>query len=140
MAEEAYTKPNYLYKLVPSSAPVPEQPKLPKALPVSDIDKASGFIHLSTAPQVAGTLKFFFGQDKRVYVLRIEYDHVADKIKWEDPKAEVCGPRGGEGMFPHLYNELQLGKDEIERVEILERGEESWDQPVYAASAEWLVW
>lgn len=26
-----------------------------------------------------------------------------DGIRWEDPRAELCGERGGEGMFPHLY-------------------------------------
>lgn len=56
---------------------------------------------------------------------------VEDKmIRWEDPKAEICGPRGGEGMFPHLYkyveegpphSELELGREEVESVMVLER-------------------
>jgi hypothetical protein len=37
-------------------------------------------------------------------------------IKWEDPKAEVCGPCREEGMFPHLYNEFKLENDEMESV------------------------
>ena len=53
-------------------------------------------------------------------------------IRWEDPKAEVCGPRGGEGMFPHLYNGLKLGRGEVESVRILRRQTEDdkaegWD-------------
>lgn len=92
------SKPTYIYKLVPSSAPVPSE--LPERLPVSEIDQASGFVHLSTAPQVLNTLKWFFGDDPLVYVLRLKYDDLESNIRWEDPKAEVCGPRGGEGMFP----------------------------------------
>lgn len=138
-------KPNYIYKLVPAASPVPLQHSdLPEHLPVSDIDRSSGFIHMSTSVQVPGTLKFFFKDDPLVYVLRIRYDDLDDKIRWEDPKAEVCGPRGGEGMFPHIYNGLQLGKAEIERVEIMENlslsGQGGWDAAIEKANADWLVW
>ncbi|KAI5114589.1 hypothetical protein M0805_007854, partial [Coniferiporia weirii] len=98
-----------------------------------------GFVHLSTAPQVPGTLKFFFADDPRVYVLRLKYDELEANIRWEDPKAEVCGPRGGEGMFPHLYNGLKLGKDEIESVEVWEKGEDGWDEALKKAES-WLVY
>jgi uncharacterized protein (DUF952 family) len=92
------SKPAYIYKLVPSTAPVPDD--LPERLPVSDLDQRSGFIHLSTAPQVPNTLKFFFKDEPHVYVLRIDYERVEKDIRWESPDASVCGPRGGEGMFP----------------------------------------
>ncbi|KAF5380585.1 hypothetical protein D9615_004673 [Tricholomella constricta] len=141
MAESLSSKPNYIYKIVPSSAPVPLNPAdLPERLPVSAIDQNSGFVHLSTSVQIPGTLKFFFKDDSLVFILRIKYDAFEDKIRWEDPKAEVCGPRGGEGMFPHLYNELKLGKDEIDRVEILENGEGGWDAALEKANGDWLVW
>lgn len=97
---ESNAKPTYIYKLVPFSSPVPDLADLPERLPVSDLDKASGFVHLSTALQVPNTLKWFFKDDPRVYVLQLNYDELEKDIKWEDPKAEVCGPRGGEGMFP----------------------------------------
>jgi uncharacterized protein (DUF952 family) len=90
--------PKYVYKLVPSSAPIPES--LPERLPISDLDQQSGFIHLSTALQVPNTLKLFFKDEPLVYVLRIGYENVQEKIRWESPDAKVCGPRGGEGMFP----------------------------------------
>jgi uncharacterized protein (DUF952 family) len=88
----------YVYKLVPSSAPIPES--LPDRLPVSDLDLQSGFIHLSSARQVPNTLKFFFKDEPVVYVLRLEYAKVEDNIRWESPDAKICGPRDGEGMFP----------------------------------------
>lgn len=156
-------EPTYIYKLVPSSSPVPPFDELPERLPVSDIDKSSGFIHLSTARQVPGTLRFFFTDDPKVYVLRLRYDDVKGQIRWEDPRAEVCGPRGGEGMFPvyarffsvdvgeadrdrygqHLYNGSKLGKDEIESVYALEKtsdadGTGDWDKVLRQAHS-WLV-
>ncbi|EJC99614.1 uncharacterized protein FOMMEDRAFT_22754 [Fomitiporia mediterranea MF3/22] len=130
-------KPTYIYKLVPYTAPVPDE--LPERLPVSDIDQNSGFIHLSTAPQVPNTLKFFFGNDPKVYILRLSYEPLEKNIRWEDPKAEVCGPRGGEGMFPHLYNGLKLGKDEIESVQTWEKGDGGWDEALKKAES-WLVY
>lgn len=93
-------KPRYIYKLVPSTAAWPVSESLPEKLPVSDLDSRSGFIHLSTAPQVRNTLHYFFKTEPIVYVLRIEYDYVEKDIRWEDPDGKVCGPRGGEGMFP----------------------------------------
>jgi uncharacterized protein (DUF952 family) len=130
-------KPTYVYKLIPSTAP-PSDP-LPDRLPVSDLDQTSGFIHLSTALQIPNTLKFFFKEDPKVYILRISYDSIEKSIKWEDPKAEVCGPRGGEGMFPHLYNELKLGKDEVESMQAWDQGSDGWDSALKAAKA-WLTY
>ncbi|KAL1966576.1 hypothetical protein VTN77DRAFT_3987 [Rasamsonia byssochlamydoides] len=130
------SKPTYIYKLIPSTAPVPDD--LPERLPVSDLDQRSGFIHLSTAPQVPNTLKFFFKGEPLVYVLRIEYERVEKDIRWESPDATVCGPRGGEGMFPHLYNGLKLGKDEIESVAVW-HNENGWDEALKKAES-WLVY
>lgn len=76
---------------------------------------------------------------------------VEDKmIRWEDPKAEVCGERGGEGMFPHLYDceeglGLQLGAREVESVAVWEReigvedGKRGWAEAVRRAEG-WLVY
>ncbi|KAG2130886.1 hypothetical protein DEU56DRAFT_462664 [Suillus clintonianus] len=137
MATPSDAKPTYIYKLVSSSA-VPPDP-LPDRLPVSDLDQTSGFIHLSTARQIPNTLKFFYKDEDRVYVLRIPYDPVEKNIKWEDPKAEACGPRGGEGMFPHLYNEFKLGNDEVESVQSWEKGPDGWDSALQSAQA-WLAY
>ncbi|EYE97994.1 DUF952 domain-containing protein [Aspergillus ruber CBS 135680] len=109
------TEPLYLYKLVPSSTPVREP--LLERLEVSEIDQKSGFIHLSTAFQVPGTLNTFFHDEPLVYVLRIPYGSVEQDVRWESPEGKVA-PRPGEGMFPHLYNGLKLGRDEVESVAI----------------------
>jgi uncharacterized protein (DUF952 family) len=137
MATLSDAPPTYIYKLIPSSAPPPDP--LPDRLPVSDLDQTSGFIHLSTSLQIPNTLKLFFKNDPRVYVLRIPYDVVEESIKWEDPKGEVGGPRGGEGVFPHLYNGFKLGTDEVESVQSLEKGPDGWDSALKAAEA-WLTY
>jgi uncharacterized protein (DUF952 family) len=80
------TKLNYVYKLISSTAPPPDP--LSERLPLSSLDAKSGFIHLSTATQVPGTLKHFFADEPRVHVLRIEYARVEKDIKWEDPEAD----------------------------------------------------
>lgn len=131
-------KPTYIYKLIPSTTAPPDP--LPATLPVSELDRSSGFIHLSTAAQIPNTLKWFFADEPRVYVLRLLYESVEKNIRWEDPKGEVCGPRGGEGMFPHLYNDLKLGHDEVESVAVWERKEgEGWDDVVKKAQ-DWLIY
>ena len=76
----------YVYKLIPSTAPPPYP--LPDSLGLSSLDAKSGFIHLSTASQIPGTLKHFFASEPRVHVLRIKYARIEKDIKWEDPNAE----------------------------------------------------
>ncbi|KAH9935523.1 uncharacterized protein B0H18DRAFT_976094 [Fomitopsis serialis] len=140
MATPGDAKPTYIYKLIPASAPPPEP--LPAVLPVSELDQTSGFIHLSTAKQVPNTLKYFFADEPRVYVLRLAYDPLEEKklVRWEDPTAEVCGPRGGEGMFPHLYNGLKLGKGEVDSVATWERRDgEGWED-VAEQEKDWLIY
>ncbi|EAL87458.1 hypothetical protein KXW98_009471 [Aspergillus fumigatus] len=128
--------PFYLYKLVPSTSPVREP--LPERLPVSELDQESGFIHLSTALQVPNTLKYFFKDEPLVYVLRIESERVIDDIRWESPDAKICGPRPDEGLFPHLYNGLRLGKNEVESIAVW-TNEAGWDKAISQAKP-WLLY
>ncbi|CEN61798.1 hypothetical protein ASPCAL08446 [Aspergillus calidoustus] len=131
----AGAEPTFLYKLVPSLAPVREP--IPERLPVSLIDQQSGFVHLSTALQVPNTLKLFFQDEPLVYVLRIPYDRVAQDIVFED----VTGRRGtrpDEGLFPHLYNGLKLGKDEIESMSVWSN-DGGWEKALNGAKP-WLLY
>ncbi|KAJ6079495.1 hypothetical protein N7467_009248 [Penicillium canescens] len=129
------SQPRYLYKIVPSTAPVREP--IPERLAVSDLDQSSGYIHLSQAHQVPNTLKTFFAEEPLVYVLRIEYHRVLQDIRWESPDGKVSGPRPGEGLFPHLYNELRLGREEVESVAIWQN-DEGWDKAL-AGAKPWLL-
>lgn len=64
------------------------------------IDLSDGFIHFSTANQVAETAaKHFAGQDDLLLVAVIA-EKLGAKLKWEVS-------RGG-ALFPHLYDTLDL--------------------------------
>ncbi|KAK2460045.1 hypothetical protein APHAL10511_007922 [Amanita phalloides] len=133
--------PTYIYKLISSTAPPPSP--LPTALPLSPLDKSSGFIHLSTASQIPGTLRHFFASETKVYVLRIPYhDRIEKDIRWESPDTKVCGERPGEGLFPHLYNGGRLGSEEVESVAAWENmipgSEAGWDDALDKAQS-WLI-
>ena len=64
-------------------------------------DARDGFIHFSTALQVAETAKkHFFGQTG-LFLIAVDADQLGDALRWERS-------RNGE-LFPHLYGELDLG-------------------------------
>ncbi|KIM46032.1 hypothetical protein M413DRAFT_441097 [Hebeloma cylindrosporum] len=128
--------PTYIYKIVPASA-VPPSP-LPDALPVSQLDSSDGFIHLSTAGQVPGTLKQFFSDEDSVCILRIPYATVEKDVKWENDKGK--GGVGEENVFPHLYNGLRLGNAEIETIAEW-KWNHGWDAAINQAITDcWLIY
>ncbi len=64
------------------------------------VDLADGFVHFSTAGQVAETAtKHFAGQDG-LMLLALEADGLGAALKWE--------PSRGGALFPHLYAALRL--------------------------------
>jgi uncharacterized protein (DUF952 family) len=64
-------------------------------------DARDGFIHFSSAPQVAETArKHFFGEPSLV-LIEVDADALGVRLRWERS-------RNGE-LFPHLYGELDLG-------------------------------
>ncbi|HKU08072.1 MAG TPA: DUF952 domain-containing protein [Bradyrhizobium sp.] len=64
-------------------------------------DHRDGYIHLSTAAQVAETArKHFFGQTGLILVA-VDADALGDFLRWE--------PSRNDELFPHLYGELDLG-------------------------------
>lgn len=66
--------------------------------PGSAVDLADGYIHMSTAAQLAGTAgKHYAGRDD-LMLLTVALDALGPALKWETS-------RGGE-LFPHLYAAL----------------------------------
>ena len=64
-------------------------------------DARDGFIHFSTAPQVAETArKHFFGQSG-LFLIAVDADALGDALRWERSRNDE--------LFPHLYGELDLG-------------------------------
>jgi uncharacterized protein (DUF952 family) len=64
------------------------------------VDLADGFIHFSTAAQVAETAKkHFFGQ-RDLLLVAVAADALGDALRFE--------PSRGGALFPHLYAPLPL--------------------------------
>ena len=66
----------------------------------SDVDRHDGFIHFSTAAQVAETAAKHFSGQTDLLLVRINTAQLGEQLKWE-------WSRGGV-LFPHLYGELSL--------------------------------
>jgi uncharacterized protein (DUF952 family) len=64
-------------------------------------DGRDGYIHFSTASQVAETArKHFFGQTG-LFLIAVDADMLGDALRWEHSRNDE--------LFPHLYSELDLG-------------------------------
>lgn len=117
--------PTYLYKILPTAPPSP----LPERLPLSDLDRNDGYIHLSTSEQVPGTADKFFGTVSELWLLRIKYDVLAagtdgDGQLVADKTAQVKWEEVGRGCFAHLYG-ADLGKGNVESAFKVEKNS-SW--------------
>jgi uncharacterized protein (DUF952 family) len=66
----------------------------------STVDARDGFIHFSTAAQVAETAARHFAQQTDLLLVAVDGDALGDALKWEKS-------RGGD-LFPHLYAALPL--------------------------------
>ena len=65
-----------------------------------EIDLHDGFIHFSTAAQVAETAAKHFAGKPDLVLLRVDTASLGDRLKWE--------PSRGAKLFPHLYGDLDL--------------------------------
>jgi uncharacterized protein (DUF952 family) len=68
----------------------------------STIDRADGFIHFSTAGQLAETARRHFCGRRDLVVLAVETAGLGAALKWEVS-------RGG-ALFPHLYGPLDCAR------------------------------
>lgn len=73
------------------------------------VDIADGFVHFSTAQQVAETAAKHFANQDDLVLLGLEVDVLGEALKWE-------ASRGG-ALFPHLYRPLR-------------RSDVAWAQPL----------
>jgi len=88
-----------IYKICPASAW--REAERRGAFRGSADDLRDGFIHFSTASQVAETAnKHFFGQ-KGLFLIAVHAAALGDSLRWE--------PSRNDELFPHLYGELDLG-------------------------------
>lgn len=66
------------------------------------VDLADGYIHFSTAQQVAETAAKHFSSESDLVLVAFDGTRLGDALRWEPS-------RGGQ-LFPHLYRALKLGE------------------------------
>lgn len=64
------------------------------------IDLADGYVHISTADQIAETAAKHFAGEAELNLIALEDDNLGDDLKWE--------PSRGGALFPHLYRALRM--------------------------------
>ncbi|MFZ5751037.1 MAG: DUF952 domain-containing protein [Pseudomonadota bacterium] len=64
------------------------------------VDQSDGFIHFSTAGQVAETAARHFASESDLVLVAFDPDRLGPELRWEPS-------RGGQ-LFPHLYRTLRL--------------------------------
>lgn len=64
------------------------------------VDLADGYIHLSTAEQVQGTLDKHFAGRGDLVIAKVDLAALGDLVRWEVS-------RGG-ALFPHIYGPLPM--------------------------------
>ncbi len=64
------------------------------------IDLADGFVHFSTAAQVAETAAKYFADQSDLVLVAVDAGGLGPDLKWEES-------RGG-ALFPHLYRTLRM--------------------------------
>ncbi len=67
---------------------------------LSSGDRREGFIHLSTAAQVAETAARHFGGEDDLVIVAADHGRIAAALKWE--------PSRGGAILPHLYAPLDV--------------------------------
>lgn len=83
-------------------------------------DKADGYIHLSAAEQVAGTLVKHYGDHERLLLVEVDLLALGETVKWEKS-------RGG-ALFPHVYGVIPM--DVVRGFRHIRRNEEGdWVLP-----------
>jgi dihydroorotate dehydrogenase len=88
-----------IYKITPASAW--REAERQGVYRGSSDDLRDGYIHFSTASQVAETArKHYFGQTG-LFLVAVDADALGDALRWE--------PSRNDELFPHLYGELDLG-------------------------------
>ena len=65
-------------------------------------DKRDGFIHMSAAGQLQGTLDKHYTDGDDVILAAVRLADIAETVKWEVSR--------GDALFPHLYRKLKLSE------------------------------
>jgi uncharacterized protein (DUF952 family) len=64
------------------------------------VDIADGYVHFSTAGQLAETLRRHFAGQSDLVLFSVDAEPLGSQLRWE--------PSRGGALFPHLYGELPM--------------------------------
>ncbi len=67
--------------------------------PGAPVDRADGFVHFSTAEQLAGTLARHFAEEQDLLLLAVDVDAAGPELAWDHARGGI--------LFPHLYRPLR---------------------------------
>ena len=73
----------------------------------SAVDHADGYIHMSTAGQLAETVRRHYSGRVDLVLVTVDPDDLGEALKWE--------PSRGGDLFPHLYAPMPLSAVVSER-------------------------
>jgi uncharacterized protein (DUF952 family) len=73
-------------------------------LPCSELDRRDGYLHLSSAEQVPGTLARYFAGRGDLVLLSIDSDRIDGTLRFEPPS----GRPSTDELFPHVYGRIPL--------------------------------
>jgi uncharacterized protein (DUF952 family) len=90
--------PTTIYKICPAG--LWREAEREGAFRGADVDREDGFIHFSTAAQVAETAARHFAGAEDLLLVAVDVDRLDRSLKWE--------PSRGGDLFPHLYGPLLL--------------------------------
>lgn len=85
--------PALIYKITTASAFAPA--RLSGWFEGMPIDRKDGYMHFSTAAQLAETLRLHFAGEAGLLLLAVRTADLGDDLVWE--------PSRGGALFPHLY-------------------------------------
>lgn len=66
----------------------------------SKVDKADGFIHLSTAAQLEETMAKHYAGQSNLIIAKVNLAPLSDCVRWEKSR--------GAQLFPHIYGDLPM--------------------------------
>lgn len=66
----------------------------------SQVDKADGFIHLSTASQLEETLAKHYAGQTGLTIAKVDLTPLSELVRWEKSR--------GDQLFPHIYGDLPM--------------------------------
>ncbi len=88
------THPDFVYKIATDAAFAPA--RATGVFAGMPVDTKDGYMHFSTAAQLADTLRLHFAGQSGLVLLAVRTADLGDDLIWEPS-------RGGQ-LFPHLYN------------------------------------